>query len=466
MGAEVVDVRITGGRIAAVATEVAADGAEIVDCDGRALIRGLWDEHVHVTQAALAGRHMQLGTARSAVEAADLVRVASAPRAGGGLLVGVGFRDAVWPDVPTLAALDAAAEGRPVVLQSHDIHTVWLNRAAGRALGVSLDASGLVREAAAFEVAARVNGLAAAGSDAAVADLAARAAARGVVGVVDFEMAWNRGVWLERIASGFDALRIEAAVYPRDLERAIEADMRSGQAVDGGADLLTVGPLKVLINGALNTRTAFCADPYPDGTHGLLTVLEKDLGALLARCRGHGFVPAVHAIGDAAVTVALDAFSAAGIGGRIEHAQLLADTDVVRFPFLGVTASVQPAHLLDDREVAERLWPGRTGRIYPFRSLLDAGATLAFGSDAPVAQLDPWLAIRAAVGRETDPGDPWHPEQRITPEEALAASTRGRAAPRVGDVADLALLEEPIGRMHGDAVAATLLGGRFTHRGL
>jgi predicted amidohydrolase YtcJ len=174
----------------------------------------------------------------------------------------------------------------------------------------------------------------------------------------------------------------------------------------------------------------------------------------------------VHAIGDAAVTIALDAFEAAAVRGRIEHAQLIADADVPRFAALGITASVQPAHLLDDREVAAEHWPGRTGRAYPFRALLDAGATLAFGSDAPVAPLDPWRTLRAAVDRSMPGEEGWHPEQRIPLDAALDASTRGRAVPRVGDPADLIALDRPIESLDADAVAMTLIAGRFAHRGL
>ncbi|MDQ1513062.1 MAG: hypothetical protein QOC59_904, partial [Microbacteriaceae bacterium] len=305
-----------------------------------------------------------------------------------------------------------------MVLQSHDVHAAWLNSAAGRRFGVELDESGLLREAPAFAVGMAVGRLAGLQEDEAVADLGRRAARSGVVGLVDFEMTWNAESWQRRIAAGFDSLRIEAAVYPDDLDRAAALGLRTGRPVDGGAGLLTVGPLKTLIDGALNTRTAYCVGPYPDGTHGLLTVPPDDLRALLTRAVEVGLTPAVHAIGDAAVTVALDAFAMAGARGRIEHAQLVAGPDLPRFAELGVVASVQPAHLLDDRDVAELHWPGRTGRTYPFRALLDAGATLAFGSDAPVAPLDPWLAIRAAVQRTGDEQPPWHPEQRITVAEA------------------------------------------------
>jgi predicted amidohydrolase YtcJ len=152
-----------------------------------------------------------------------------------------------------------------------------------------------------------------------------------------------------------------------------------------------------------------------------------------------GIIPTVHAIGDHANTLALDAFEELGIQGSIEHAQLLAESDFPRFAALGVAASVQPEHAMDDRDVADRFWPGRTGRLYAFRSLLDAGATLLLGSDAPVAPLDPWVAISAAVTRERDGREPWHPEQRITAAEALTASTRSTVA--VGQPADLVITD-------------------------
>ncbi|MDH2442541.1 amidohydrolase family protein [Amnibacterium sp. CER49] len=464
LGAGLVDVRIEDGRITALAPQLDAGPLEVVEADGRRLLRGLWDEHVHMTQAALAASWIQLGGATSAAEATELVRRGAAEQPGDWPLLGIGFRDGVWPDLPTRAALDAAAGERPVVLTSHDVHAVWLSSAAGRRFGVELDDSGLLREGAAFAVARDVRELSEASADPAVAALAEQAAQRGVVGIVDFEMAWNKDPWLRRAAAGFAALRVEAAVYPFDLDRAADEGLCTGAALDDDLGLLSVGPLKTLIDGALNTRTAYLAEPYPDGTRGLLTVPPDELRALLTRAREVALTPAVHAIGDAAVKSALDAFEATGVSGRIEHAQLVADADLPRFGRLGVTASVQPGHLLDDRDVAEQHWPGRTGRAYPFRRLLDAGATLVLGSDTPVAPLDPWLAIRAAVERTGDEQPPWHGEQRITLGEALAASTRGRAEPRVGDAADLVLLDEPLERMSASGVAATLVAGRFTHR--
>ncbi|SDM05532.1 hypothetical protein SAMN04487913_12243 [Arthrobacter sp. ok362] len=463
------------------ASEVPA-ATRVVDLDGRYVIPGLWDEHVHMTQWALASNRLDLSGASSAREAAAVVRshIAGSHLAGAGgtgapgavqTLVGVGFRDAVWTDLPSLGLLDGVTRGRPTALISHDLHCVWLNSAAAQRYGVRVDADGLLREDPAFALTRELGQLPDTVVDPWVQLAGQAAAARGVVGIVDFEMTWNRDAWLRRISGGFAALRVEAGVYPQDLDRAVAEGLRSGLAVAGSGGLLTVGPLKVLIDGSLNTRTAYCVDPYPNGGHGLLTVSEAELLALLVRARQAGFVPAVHAIGDAANRVALDAFEAAGIAGRVEHAQFVRSEDFARFGRLGVTASVQPAHALDDRDAAEANWPGRTDRSFPLRSLVAAGATLALGSDAPVAPLDPWTAMSAATARARQDGrGPWHAEQALTRQEALTASSRGRGRLRVGDPADVAVLDgDPLTVSDAEfaamPVAATLVAGRFTHGG-
>ncbi|HEU4667403.1 MAG TPA: amidohydrolase family protein [Arthrobacter sp.] len=467
-----VSVHISAGRISRIgAAGEAPDGARFLDADGCYVIPGLWDEHVHMTQWALHANRIDLSAAVTAHGAAAVVR-SFLPAADPSMTtVGVGFRDALWPDSPSLALLDSATGSQPTALVSHDLHSVWLNSAAARRYGVQVEASGLLREEPAFALTRELGRLPDPVIDGWVSDAARAAAARGVVGVVDFEMTWNRDPWLRRLAGGFDALRVEAGVYPADLGRAVAEGMRTGQEVDGGCGLLRVGPLKVLIDGSLNTRTAYCVDPYPFGGHGLLTVSPDELAALLERARDTGFVPAVHAIGDAANQVALDAFEGAGIGGRIEHAQFVRREDFARFGSLGVAASVQPVHALDDRDAAETNWAGRTDRAFPLRSLLDAGASLLLGSDAPVAPLEPWLAMSAAAARARGDGrGPWHPREAITREQALAASARGRSRVAVGHAADLVLLDGdpltvPDSVFAAMPVAATLLGGRFTYDG-
>lgn len=457
----VVDVLLRDGVVTRIAPQLEAADAELLDLDGCALLRGLRDEHVHLTQAALGALWTPLAGAASAAEALARVAGSSDDPA-----IGIGFQDGLWPDAPTREAIDAAAGERTVVLLSHDVHAAWLSSAAARRFGVAAGPDGVVREAPAFAVGQAVNALAAARAESAIEALLGRAAALGVTGIVDLEMAWSRDAWQERMAQGWRGPRIEAGVYPPDLDRAAALGLGTGEAVPGTGGLLAVGPLKALADGALNTRTAYLAEPYPHGGRGLLEIDAAELTGLLRQAEAARLTPAIHAIGDAAVTTVLDAFAAAGVGGRIEHAQLVADADLPRFAALGVTASVQPAHLLDDRAVAAEHWPGRTHRAYPFRSLLDAGATLAFGSDAPVAPLDPWRAIRAAVDRALPGEDAWHPEQRITVAEALAASTRGRAIPRVGDVADLVALEGAADRPGGPGVALTLIAGRAVYDAL
>ncbi len=450
------------------------DGAAVEDIDagGRFLIPGLWDEHVHATTWALTSKRVDLSAAESAAAVLDLLRGHAVDTAApGDALVGVGFRDAVWPDEPSLASIDAATGGRPTVLISHDLHCVWLNSAAARLHGVTVGADGLLREDPAFELTQALSDLPETLVKQWVLEAAERAAARGVVGIVDFEMAWNREDWLHRFSAGFRSLRVDVGVYAEHLDQAVAEGMSTGSALSAeSAGILRTGPLKVLIDGSLNTRTAYCVDPYPHGGNGVLTVPEGELVDLLVRAKAAGFVPAVHAIGDAANRLALDAFERTGVSGRIEHAQFLRAEELTRFRGLGVTASVQPEHALDDRDTAELNWPGRTERAFPLRSLLDAGARLAFGSDAPVAPLDPWIAMSAAAARARDDGRaPWHPEQAVTRAEALTASTRGRSRVAPGDVADLVLLDaDPYGVDDGVfrrmPVGGTLLAGRFTFR--
>ncbi len=466
------DLHIVDGVVTRIGTGGGLSGnARVVSLDGRYVIPGLWDEHVHMTQWALHSNRLDLSAAASAQEAAAAVGPYVQDADPSVTAVGVGFRDALWPDVPTLEMLDATTGNQPAALISHDLHCVWLNSAAARRYGVEVDAGGLLREEPAFAITRELGKLPDSVLDGWVRDAARAAAARGIVGVVDFEMTWNRDIWLRRIAGGFDALQVDAGVYPEDLDRARHDGMRTGVELDGGMGLLRAGPLKVLIDGSLNTRTAFCSDPYPDGSHGLLTVSFGELLSLLRRAREYGFVPAVHAIGDGANQVALDAFEQAGIGGRIEHAQFIRTEDLARFGLLGITASVQPVHALDDRDAAESNWGGRTHRAFPLRSLLDAGAMLALGSDAPVAPIDPWAGMSAATTRSRQDGrGPWHPEECISRRQSLAASARGRSRIRVGDPADLVVLEAdplavPDAEFAAMPVKATLLAGRFTYDG-
>lgn len=484
-------VRIEGGRIAAVTPEDGAPPAEVatapartapaevVDCGGRTLLPGLHDAHVHMVQWAAARRRVDLSAARSARHAA----AAMASAAVGGQfaedepLIGFGFRDALWPDRPDPALLAWSADPpRVVALVSNDLHTAWLGRQALRSIGLSPadHPTGVLREEACLDAVARLETATAEVRDRWVEDAVRAAAARGVTGFLDFEYADTLADWTRRSAAGPLNCRVAAAVYPAHLEQAIAEGRRTGDVVPGTDGLLTVGPLKLFVDGSLNTRTALCHQPYPDARagqeHGVLQTGPEELARLMTRAAEHGIRSAVHAIGDRANSLALDAFETVDGPGRIEHAQLVDRRDLPRFARPGLVLGVQPAHAVDDRDVADHHWAGRTDRAFAYAELLGAGARLEIGSDAPVSPLDPWVGVAAAVHRTGADGRPgWHPEQAIGLADALAAAAGGRRGLRVGDPADLVLPEHdpataPPELLRIMPVFGTLVAGRWTHR--
>jgi predicted amidohydrolase YtcJ len=470
------DVVIAGGMITEVALggggpAAATTSAEVVDLDGATVLPGLWDSHVHSVQWALARRRVDLTAVDSARAAADIAWRAVRERPGE-IVQGYGFRDALWPDVPDADLLPREAT---VVMVSNDLHTAWLSRAALALTGYAGHPTGVLREHECFDVLTRLPSASADEVDGWVAEAMRAAAARGVTGILDFELADNVTDWVRRVRAGGAFVRVRCSVPRIRLDEAIAAGWRTGDVVPeavlpGVGGLLEIGPVKLFTDGSLNTRTAYCADPYPGtDTCGLLETPPDELQVVMRRAASHGLRPAVHAIGDLANAVVLDAFEAIGCPGRIEHAQLVRSADIGRFARPGLITSVQPSHCPDDRDVADTHWTGRTGRAYPYRSLLDAGAVLEFGSDAPVAPLDPWDGIASAVARSDDGRPAWHPEQALPVADALAASSRGRREVRAGSPADLVIVGEDPARLTPSAlrdipVLGTLLGGRWTHR--
>lgn len=467
-----VDVRLDGDRVVAVAPDLQElVGEAVLDGGGRWLIPGLWDAHVHLGQWARQGTRLDLAGTTSRAEA--LHRIAAGV-GGADLLVGGGYRPATWIEPPTVATLDDVTGERPVVLVSGDAHAGWLNSAALRRFGLP-ERTDPLTEAAWFAVLPAVL----AAEDAQVGPgayaAALQAAARlGVVGVCDFEFEPGFATWPDRFAAAGVPLRVRTSTYPVDLPTALAAGLRTGSLPDRDQPLLTMGSLKIISDGSLNTRTANCCEPYPGGGSGVQNVASGELAELLALAKRSGLEVALHAIGDAAVALAVDAFAGTRATGSIEHAQLMRATDIDRMAALGLVASVQPAHLLDDRVVTAAIWgEERAGRSFPLRGLVEAGVRLAMGSDAPVARLDPWLAMAAAVHRG-EPGEAaWHPEHSLTAAEALAASTGELGTVRAGQRADLALLDadplrpgEPADvarRLRGMQVATTIVAGQVVH---
>jgi predicted amidohydrolase YtcJ len=286
-------------------------------------------------------------------------------------------------------------------------------------------------------------------------------------------------------------LRVVKYLPARVLDDVLAVGLRAGLGDDGSTELakiwLRVGGIKVFADGALGPRTAAMLAPYegePDNV-GVLTMEEGELRALADKATAGGLPLAIHAIGDRANRLVLDVLAETGVAGlrhRIEHVQLLHPDDVSRLTALGVVASMQPIHATQDCEMADRYWGERCATAYAWRSLLDAGTVLAFGSDCPVEDLNPFLGIHAAVTRRRADGFPdpqgWYPEQRLTVEEAVRAYTLGAAyaagledrlgmlAP--GKLADLIVLDRDIFSCDPMAIAETqvemtMIGGRVVH---
>ncbi|UMG94565.1 amidohydrolase family protein [Nocardioides sp. TF02-7] len=464
-----VDVLVEDGVVTRVAEDVGRPpGAEVVDAGGRWVSPGLWDAHVHLGQWTLASHRLDTSALRSPEEAVHAVaqRVAAEP---GRPVVGWGHRPGSWEREGTATELDEITGVTPVVLIAGDGHHAWLNSAAQAALGLELR-DDVVREAEWFAAYERLAALVPddLGSPAAYRETLRRAAALGVVGIVDFEFGGDVEAWRRRWPAGADLLRVRTAVYAETLDDVVAEGLRTGDLLLPGDDRLTMGPLKIISDGSLNTRTAWCHEPYVEGDHpqpaGAPNVDPAGLTELLARAHRAGLEVATHAIGDAAVDAALAAYETTGARGSVEHVQLVAREAVGRLARLGLRASVQPHHLVDDRDLTEQVWGDRAHRAYAFRWLLDAGVTTTLGSDAPVSPLDPWLAIDAAVRRTGDDRPAWHPEHALTRQEALACSVDGQPTVGPGSRGDLVVLDDDPLTATRPPVVVTVVAGRVVHR--
>ncbi|WP_180934756.1 amidohydrolase [Nocardioides ungokensis] len=474
------DVLVEQGTVTAVGAALDRPaGVEESDAQGRWLIPGLWDQHVHLAQWTLASQRLDLAAARSPEDATRAVaeRIAEWPDHP---VIGWGHRSGGWDRDVTVSELDAVSGDTPVVLISGDGHHAWLNTTALMHLAMPVRDS-VVREGEWFAAYARLSTLV--GDDGTSPEAYRRtldhAASMGVVGIVDFEFSGGAREWAERWAAGADLLRIRMATYADTLEDVIAAGLRTGDTLPGCDGRATMGPLKIISDGSLNTRTAWCCQPYADAHRleypcGQPNLSGDELRTLLARAHRSGLEVATHAIGDAAVAEALASYADTGARGSIEHAQMVGRDDVRRMAELGIRASIQPAHLLDDRDLTEKIWGDRAERCFAFRWMLDDGVELAMGSDAPVSALDPWLAIAAAVHRSADDREAWHGEQALTAREALAASVDGLPTVGAGSRGDLVLLDrDPLAAGEGTAatgellrtmpVATTFVGGVAVH---
>jgi predicted amidohydrolase YtcJ len=482
---------VTGGRIAALDGPDDGDRPTF-DLGGASVLPGLIDSHLHLVMGGEALLELDLSavTDRAGFEQAIAARHRALPP--GAWLIARGWNEDAFADrVPPDRTWLALAGNRPTVAWRMDSHACVANDAVLARLDLSTDPpggrivrdpggrpTGLLQEAAAWGlVQPIVPKPGPAERRAAVRAAGAHLASLGITSVGSMEYL---SVLREAIEPERESLAVRMQVtlldreWPLDLRPALEFR---------GDDLLAVIGMKAFIDGTLGSRTARMLEPYADdpGNRGLLVELAER-GVLLdwiRSVRAAGLSPSMHAIGDDAVRLALDVIDRSDAPGappaRIEHAQTVHRDDLPRFR--GRFASMQPLHkAYDARTATARFGPARMDRFFPFRSLLRAGARLAFGSDWPIVSADPFRAIAAAVtGLDVD-GRPCRTEESISVEEALVASTREAAAClglrrtgilRPGFAADLVALDrDPFGvdwSRERPAVLFTLLGGACSH---
>lgn len=444
-GGEAVWVR--NGRIEAVGPygtlrRRAARAARTIDLKGGTLTPGFTDAHIHLItwRRALDEPWLDAQTPE-AIERAVAARLAAAPEREWILVRGWVPRE--WPlGLRRRDLLDRLAVGRPLLLQAIDGHSVWASAAALERAGITertpdpsggrieRDASGgltgvLIETADRPARAAVVHGEDPART---LRRALARARALGITSAHDFDRSatWRAAQDLER--EGALGFRLLLSIPLAALDEALTLGLRSGF----GTDRLRLGAVKMFADGTLGSATALLESPYEGSSDAGMEVTP--VAALADACRRSvegGLSVAIHAIGDRAVRHALDAIEVPLIAGlryplppRVEHVQLARREDLARFRSLGVLASVQPIHQVTDRAVAGAKWGERTGRSYAYRSLLKAGASLLFGSDAPFDRAGPLLGIQAALlRRRAEEPDTltYHREQRLTLAQALRA---------------------------------------------
>lgn len=449
---------VKNGRVVALGSEIEVLAwrgpfTRVVDLAGRLVVPGFNDAHVHFLSGGTALLSVDLRTAPDEAGMARLVGERARTLAPGQWVLEGNWDHESWPvkRLPTRASLDPVTPANPVFVQRLDGHMGIANSLALRLAGISratFDPPGgtIVRDADgeptgilkdnAMDLLTRVVPHPDPARNLEAARAAMREAARfGVTSVQD-----NSGTAALRTYLGLET-RGELTVRVSAWQNASSIGPLVVAGITGnvGDDWVRIGAVKVLLDGSMGAGTAAFFAPYADDpdTNGLLLYPVAEMEDLLKKADGGGFPVAVHAIGDRANALVLDAFGKVGAKDpasrrfRIEHAQVVRAKDLARWQALGVIASVQPSHAADDlRWGRKRIGAARLGDAYRLRSFLDRGIPVAFGTDWPVESLDPRIGLYAAVTRKAPPGvapEDWNPAERITLEDALDLYTRGSA---------------------------------------
>jgi predicted amidohydrolase YtcJ len=467
-----------------------------VDEKGRIMLPGFIDAHGHVMETGFDLLTLDLSDTRSLAEAQTKIAAYARAHPDRPWILGHGWNQEQWGlgRFPTAAELDAAAADKPVWLIRVDGHAGWANSAALKAGGVTAVTKdptggridrlaagrpgGVLVDNAMKLVEANVPAPRPEDRDLAFTEAQKLLVSHGFTAVADMGTPIEDWQTFRR-AGDTGRLRIRVMSYALGID-AMALIAGSGPTPWLYDDRLRCNGLKLFLDGALGSRGAALKAPYADapGNTGILRYDQTQLSNLMSRAAIDNFQVAVHAIGDKANAMVLDAIddlSQTYKGDRrwrIEHAQVVDPADIRRFGQHGVIASMQPQHEASDRVMAEaRLGPARLAGAYAWKSILDAGATLAFGDDTPVEPPEPFLGLAVAITRAGADGQPfggWQPQERITREQALAAYTTGAAyagfaESRIGRIApglraDFLLVDQdPLLASPGDLAKARVL---------
>ena len=424
------------------------------DGKGQTLIPGFFDAHGHVMDMGFGALTLDLSGTRSLAEALAAIAKYAADNPNRQWILGSGWNQEVWGlgRFPTAAELDAVVPDRPVFLDRVDAHAAWVNSTAMKAAGVSAASkspsggniiriggkpSGVFVDAAMGLFREAIPAPRPVERDLALGKAQDILLANGVTSIAD--MGTTMQDWQSyRRAGDKGQLKIRIISYAAEIDNmvAIAGPGPSPWLYD---DHLKLAGVKLYVDGALGSRGASLKQPYADmpGESGLAMLTSAQLKNKMSRAAMDGFQTAVHAIGDKAndeVLSAIEELRETYKGDRrwrVEHAQIIDPADIGRFAATGTIASMQPVHQTSDRLMAEaRLGPDRLPGAYAWKSLLDSGAILAFGTDVPVESSEPFPGLAAAMTREDAAGQPfggWMPEERLSREQAWQAYTNGAA---------------------------------------
>jgi len=511
-------VAIIGERIVAVGANddilpLASANTTIYNLNGRFVMPGMIDAHIHWENTSRARHAVDLWQVPSKAEALKRIAAKHAQLPAGEWLTGHGWAQDIWEDndrqFPTRDDLDAITGDRPAYFRGKSGHVGWANSAALRIGGIDRDTpdpiggkivhdddgepNGILFEAPAM---IPVDEKIPVPSAEKLADWMAEAQAEawrcGLVGIHDYDNP-SAMVALQRLRErGELGLRVVKQINFEWIDHAHELGIRSGF----GDTWLRIGGLKLFADGALGPRTAYMIEPYegePDN-YGVVVVDKDTMYTAASKASKLGLASTIHAIGDRAVHDVLDIFETirqeeqqnqiprSARRHRIEHVQIIHPDDVGRLAELDIIASMQPIHAASDWEMADRYWGDRAAYSYQWRLQLDAGATLVFGSDAPIDPFDPRMGLYAAITRQDlngHPADGWYPDGRLTLDDALHAYTvapayaagletqQGKLAQ--GYLADLIVADDAPHDLNPQAlldwsIVGTMVGGIWRHR--